>query len=92
MRKPYLECNSGAGCPEFYAMGLSPLWRSMGLDPLSIYASLAQWRYAILCPVPYTFTPLWGWPPGEAMHLIHGKIYQRYLAPCCTRLPMEPCS
>ena len=49
----------------------------MGLGPLSIYVSVAQWRYAIFGLG----------PPSEAMHVTDGRIYCRYLAPWSTYLP-----
>ena len=69
----------GLGPQISAAMGLSPLWKYMGLGPLSIYASVAQRRYAIFGLGPL---PVYAWP---AMHLTAGRVYCRYLAPWSTR-------
>ena len=42
-----LNAIQGLGSQKSAAMGLSPLYKYMGLGPPSIYASVAQWRYAI---------------------------------------------
>ena len=90
MRKPYLECNSAAGPQISAAMGLSPRWKYMGLGLLWIYASVAQWRYAIFGLGPVQIYATVGPAPSEA--LPDGRIYCKYLAPWSTGFPMEPCS
>ena len=62
----------------------------MGLGPLSIYVSVAQWRYAIFGLGPLQIYAAVGLPPpSEAMHVTDGRIYCRHLAPWGTRWPMN---